>query len=187
MQVNKNLTEALRRNRLKQTLPDVLEKLSTILGRSVETMRVESALSEEMFQSYLQKRSSCREGRIFHFRLYVAVQDKSKVEQVITKLRTCSLALPMWLYRRVGRDIVAVETTNQEILGHAFELISLDDDTLYVATADFSHAVELDYSLERIPGHSRKIYQLIVWGAEFLKVLIPEWERGVGKLCQAPW
>lgn len=189
MGVSKSLAESLRYSRLNQVLPKALETISTIIRRPVVSFNVESALSEEMFEKFLHTRSLCREGNILHFRLLVSQQERPKMSQVLEKLRMCNLELPMWIYRVVGQDVVAVETTHREILGHAFELVSIDDDTLHVATEDFSHAVELEYYLERIPGYSREVYQLIVWGEEFIKVLVSEWENGVGELRQAlsPW
>lgn len=183
MQVSDALSKALRRNRLRHHLPSEMERLSTILGRTVDIANeVETAGSEEWFRKYLRDLEECREGKRYHFYLKVAAKRERALKRVLTQLTANMSEVPMWLYWRVGIDTVAVRITGGEVLTHALALVSLDGDDVYLSDADVSAGIYLTLYLERVLGATRSEYEIIIWGSQFANLLLPLWRQGIGDI-----
>jgi hypothetical protein len=183
VQVNDALSKALRRNRLKHHLPSEMERLSSILGRPVDIAQdVETVDSEERFRRYLKALEECREGKRYRFYLKARARDRRMVQRVLAQLRANVGELPMWLYWHVGVDTVAVRIMSTEVFDHALSLVSLDQDDLYVSTADDSAGIYLSYYIERVAGVSRSEYEMIIWGNQFTALLQSLWKQGVGDI-----
>lgn len=183
MQVDDALSKALRRNRLKHHLPSEIERLSTILGRTVDIAKeVETAESEQWFKKYLLHLAECREGKRYHFYLKVPAKLQRALKRVLAQLTANMSEVPMWLYWRVGIDTVAVRIMSGEVLNHALALVSLDGDEVYISDADVSAGIYLTHYLERVLGATRGEYEIIIWGSQFTNLLLPLWRQGIGDI-----
>jgi hypothetical protein len=77
----------------------------------------------------------------------------------------------MFLFRAGSEYCGAVETTGEEILESAFELITLDQEDLLASNETGSCGVLLEYYMAKYVTGPVAEYRLLVWGEECVHAL----------------
>jgi len=165
----------LRRNRGKQLLPKFLEEIARVLNKpkgSIQLLDLDK--TDELWEAYINRRQSRINDTAVTFRRTWVANDIEEVRRLINKLRDGVVDRPIFLFRALSEYCGAIETTSKEIFEHAFQLISLDQEDLIAVNNDMSLGVLFSYSTDWLEKSSVEVYELFVWGDEWLAVLINE-------------
>lgn len=145
----KQLALAVRRNRGKQLQKAFLHDVALALKRttgSIQTLPLEE--SDELRRRMEFERESRPNADKAIFRRSWPADRLRDVERIIDRLKVRLPERRIYLFRALSDYLGAVETTSTEVLTSAFALIDIDQEDLWVASADGLEGMLLSWSTD---------------------------------------
>lgn len=170
--MNKRLQVAARRNRGKHLLSAFLRELACTLGRRDDTFRILSLDETDLlWQKVESKVDACNNCRIPCYRQRWV---RNQLDDLSSFLRQLRVILPdeaLILFRSASQYCGAVETSMHEVLAHALQLVSLDQEDLIVVDPNASRGMMLSFDTDKYITGDVTVYELIMWGEQWLEML----------------
>ena len=169
---NTKLEKALRRHKGKELLPDLLSELTRVLRSPAETIVFADLDStDSLWRMFEAKQQECEAKTIGCLKKTWPVSELKDLKEAIARLAAVTPEKELFLFRSTSEYCGAIKITSKKLLEHAFELISLDQEDLMASNEDVSYGIVLSYVTDWTEAGSAEIYELLVWGEEWLKVI----------------
>jgi len=175
--MDKRLQIAVRRNRGKQLQSAFIHELASALGRRDDSFGILSLDETELlWQKVESKVGACNNGQIPCYRRRWVESQIDELGSFLQELRGLLTDEPMVLFRSVSEYCGAIETHTGEVLDRAFQLVSLDQEDLIAVNHEVSKGIMLSLDTDKYITGDVVVYELIMWGEEWLRALDFHWE-----------
>lgn len=159
----RRLALLLREQQGRRHLSEFIDEMAKRLGRPPETLRLaDLPKTDAIHSSYLSAASRCRQ-RVLSGSKCWSLETPSE-QETAGALSEIRLSLPnsiIYLWRRLSEYCGAVESTTEEAVDRAFELLELDGDGLIAVAPDGTYGVALDLSSQ--PDSTEPVFELLAW------------------------
>jgi hypothetical protein len=168
----KSLQIRLRQHHGRQLLPKLLNRLSQILDKPKQAVQLLDLEETDSFLEAFEFELDSRRKRLKPaFQRSWRSNESEELQKFLNKLRKQGLNRRMILFTSLSEYCGAVEIMSHEVLEHALQLISLDQEEVLAMTYDSSYGIVLGYNTERIEKDSVEMYDLLIWGEDWLAAL----------------
>src|SRR6266446_2462930 len=174
---NKQFQIAVRRNRGKQLQSAFIRELAAALGRRDDSIRILTLDETDLLWQKVESRvQACNNGEIPCYRRRWVESQLDELRTLLDQIRGILSNVPLVLFRSLSEYCGALETDTREVLGRALQLVSLDQDDLIAVNRDASKGIMLGLDTDKYVTGDVVVYELIIWGEEWLNVLDFQWE-----------
>lgn len=178
---NKRLQIAVRRNRGKQLQSAFVRELASVLGRQNDSIRILGLdETDSLWQKVESRVQECNNGEMSCYRRRWVESQLDELRSFLQHLRRILPDEPLVLFRSVSEYCGAIETETQEVLDRALQLISLDEEDLIAVNREESKGMMLSLDTDKYITGDVVVYELIIWGEEWLQALDFQLERTKG-------
>jgi hypothetical protein len=169
---NKRLHIAVRRNQGKQLQSGFIQELASALGRQFDSARLLSLDETDLlWQKVESKVQACNNGEIPCYRRRWVESQLDELRSFLHHLRGILPNEALILFRSASEFCGAIGTDTQEVLDHALQLVSLDQEDLIAVNRDVTNGTMLSLDTDKYITGDVVVYELIIWGEEWLQAL----------------
>ena len=167
--MRKSLQFELRKHRGRQLCPDFIADIAKRLEVAESNIALVDLETSDRFLEEARNIAKAKHDELEpYFKQLWHVEEIAEVVRAIEELRIETADKPMLLYRRLSEYCGAVRVSLRQILTHTFSLVELDGEEVLAYTEDQKSGIRFGYYEDWSERGSQNIYELVLWGKEWL-------------------